>query len=91
MQPTPSCGTPVASSLDGDGDDEHFLARKRTKIQSLITACVDVGIQQALLRMHDNEGSWGAHTLLAELSNAEHLVVAAQLPSRLRAGARGLR
>ena len=37
----------------GDGDDEHPLARKRWKIQARITACVDRGIQQGLLQMHE--------------------------------------
>ena len=39
---------------DGDGDDEHPLARRRVKIQGIITACVDTGIHQ----MHESEGFW---------------------------------
>ena len=29
---------------DGDGDDEHPLARKRLKLQALITTCVDTSV-----------------------------------------------
>ena len=36
------------------------MARQRLKIQALITACVDTGVHQGLLQMHENEGSWGA-------------------------------
>ena len=31
---------------DGDRDDEHPLARKRLKIQALVTTCVDTGVHQ---------------------------------------------
>ena len=56
--PTPSlrhaCGmTPD----DGDGDDKHPLARKRLKIQALITTCVDTSVHLVLLQMHEQEGS----------------------------------
>ena len=54
---------------DGDGDEEHPHTRKRTKIQSIITAHIDAGWQ-----MHEGEGSWAARTRLAELSdpNVDH-------------------
>ena len=44
---------------DDDGDDEHPLARKRLKIQVLITTCVDTSVHLGLLQMHEQEGSWG--------------------------------
>ena len=56
---------------DGDGDDEHPPARKRPKIQALIIACVDTGVHQELLQMHENEGPWEAHARLLELGDAE--------------------
>ena len=56
---------------DGDGDDEHPLACKRLKFQALITAGVDTGSQNGSLQMHESEGSWKAHTRLAELGAAE--------------------
>ena len=53
-----SCGrrkTPCANYLargitpdDGDGDDEHALARKLMKVQGIITAGVDSGVQEGL-------------------------------------------
>ena len=52
---------------DGNGDDKHPLARKRLKVQGVITACVYTGVQEDLLQMHEGEGSWAAHTWLAEL------------------------
>ena len=51
-QTTPSLHARGTTPDDGDGDDEHLLARKRTKIQCLITACVGTGIQQGLLQMY---------------------------------------
>ena len=38
---------------DGDGDDEHPHTRKRTKIQGVITACIDSGVRESLLQMHE--------------------------------------
>ena len=38
---------------DGDGDDEHSLARKRTKVQGIIGACVDTGIKEGVLQIHE--------------------------------------
>ena len=55
---------------DGDGDEEHPHSRKRTKIQGVITACLDSGIRESLLQMHENEGSWVARSRLAELSDS---------------------
>ena len=59
---------------DGDGDDEHPHTRKRTKIQGVITAYIDLGVREGLLQMHEGEGSWAARTRLAELSdpNVDH-------------------
>ena len=54
---------------DGDGDEEHPHTRKRTKIQSIITAHIDAGVREGLLQMHEGEGSWAARTRLAELSD----------------------
>ena len=90
-QPTPPCGTPAAAPPDdSDRDEEHFLACKRMKIQGIITACVDTGIQKKRVASIARErGLLGAHTRLAELGAAEvpHLAVAAQPPSRTRARA----
>ena len=44
---------------DVDGDDEHPLAQERMKIQALNTTCVDTSVQQGLLQMHGQDGSWG--------------------------------
>ena len=59
---------------DGDGDEEHPHTRKRTKIQSIITAHIDADVREGLLQMHEGEGSWAARTRLAELSdpNVDH-------------------
>ena len=59
---------------DGDGDEEHPHTRKRTKIQSIITAHIDSGVREGLLQMHEGEGSWAARSRLAELSdpNGDH-------------------
>ena len=59
---------------DGDGDPEHPHTRKRTQVQSLITAHIDAGVREGLLQMHEGEGSWAARTRLAELSdpNVDH-------------------
>ena len=54
---------------DGDGDDEHPHTRKRTKIQGVITACIDSGVREGLLQMHESEGSWAARMRLAELGD----------------------
>ena len=54
---------------DGDGDDEHPNTRKRTKIQGVITACIDSGVREGLLQMHESEGSWAARMRLAELGD----------------------
>ena len=62
---------PSITPDDGDGDEEHTLARKRMKIQRIVAACVDTGIQNGLLQMPENPGSCGAHTRLAELGAAE--------------------
>ena len=51
---------------DGDEDDEQPLACKRMKVQGVITARVDTGVQEGLLQMHEGEDSWAAHTRLAE-------------------------
>ena len=56
---------------DGDGDDEHPLARKRMKIQPLINGCVDTGVHQELRQMHEKEAPGGAHARLLELGDAE--------------------
>ena len=64
------------------------------EVQALITACVDTGVRQGLLQMHENEGSWGAQARLLELGDAEHrphMDVAPQPASWFRAGARGVR
>ena len=64
-QPTPSLRHARGITPDdGDGDDEHSLARKRLKIQALITACVDTSVQSGLLQIHEQEGSWGARARL---------------------------
>ena len=55
---------------DGDGDEEHPHSRKRTKIQGVITACIDSGIREGLLQMHESEGSWAARMRLAELGDS---------------------
>ena len=55
---------------DGDGDDEHPHTRKRTKIQGVITAYIDSGVREALLQMHESEGSWAARMRLAELGDS---------------------
>ena len=55
---------------DGDGDDEHPHTRKRTKIQGVITACIDSGVREGLLQMHESEGSWAARMRLAELGDS---------------------
>ena len=59
---------------DGDGDEEHPHTRKRTKVQSIITAHIDSGVREGLLQMHEGEGCWAARTRLAELSdpNVDH-------------------
>ena len=59
---------------DGDNDPEHPHTRKRTQVQSLITAHIDAGVREGLLQMHEGEGSWAARTRLAELSdpNVDH-------------------
>ena len=56
---------------DGDGDDEHPHTRKRTKVQGIITACIDSGVREGLLQMHEGEGSWAARTRLAELCDSD--------------------
>ena len=60
--PPPPCGTTAASPPTMVTVTMSPLARKRMKIQSLITACVDTGIQNSLLQMHENKDSWGADT-----------------------------
>ena len=55
---------------DGDGDDEHPHSRRRIKIQGVITACIDSGVREGLLQMHENEGSWAARMRLAELGDS---------------------
>ena len=55
---------------DGDGDEEHPHSRKRTKIQGVVTACIDSGIREGLLQMHESEGSWAARMRLAELGDS---------------------
>ena len=55
----PSDTLGVSIPDDGDGDDEHPLARKRLKIQALTTTCVDTGVHQGLLQMHEHEGFLG--------------------------------
>ena len=59
---------------DGDGNEEHPHTRKRTKVQSIITAHIDSGVREGLLQIHEGEGSWAARTRLAELSdpNVDH-------------------
>ena len=58
-QPTPYLRHARGITPDGgDGDDEHPLARKRLKIQTPITACVDTSVHSDLLQMHEQEGSW---------------------------------
>ena len=56
---------------DGDGDDEHPHTRKRTKVQGIITACIDSGVREGLLQMHEGEGSWAARTRFAELCDSD--------------------
>ena len=34
-------------------------AKKKLKIQALITTCVDTSVHLGLLQMHEQEGSWG--------------------------------
>ena len=41
------------------------------KIQSIITACIDTGIQNGSLQMREGEGSWEAHTRLVGLGAEE--------------------
>ena len=55
---------------DGDGDEEHPHSPKRAKIQGVITACLDSGIREGLLQMHESEGSWAARMRLAELGDS---------------------
>ena len=55
---------------DGDGDDEHPHSRRRIKIQGVITACIDSGVREGLLQMHESEGSWIARMRLAELGDS---------------------
>ena len=55
---------------DGDGDDEHPHSRRRIKIQGVITACIDSGVREGLLQMHESEGSWAARMRLAELGDS---------------------
>ena len=55
---------------DGDGDDEHPHSRRRIKIQGVITACIDSGVREGLLQMHESEGSWTARMRLAELGDS---------------------
>ena len=55
-QPTPSLRHARGITPDDvDGDDEHPLARKRLKIQALITACVDTSVSPGLLQMHEED------------------------------------
>ena len=71
-QPTPSLRhAPGITPDDGDGDDEHPLARKRVKVQALITTAVDTCVHSGLLQMHEQEGSWRARARLQELADAE--------------------
>ena len=57
---------------DGDGDDEHPLARKRLGIRALITTCVDTGVHEGPAPdARVREGSWGARARLQELGDAE--------------------
>ena len=56
---------------DGDGDDEHPLARKRMEVQGIVTAYVDTGIQEGLLQKQEGESSWEAHTRLVGLGAAD--------------------
>ena len=56
---------------DGDDDDEHPHTRKRTKVQGIITACIDSGVREGLLQRHEGEGSWAARTRLAELCDSD--------------------
>ena len=58
------------TDIYGDGDEEHPHSRKRTKIQGVITACIDSGIREGLLQMHESEGSWAARMRLAELGDS---------------------
>ena len=74
---------------DGDGDDEHPHTRKRTKVQGIITACIDSGVREGLLQMHESEGSWTARMRLAELgdSSVDHnLAMEAQSSPRRDSG-----
>ena len=68
--PLPPCGTPAASPPTVATVTRSTLARKRTKIHGITTACVDMGIQNGLLQKYENDGSWSAHARL-ELGNAE--------------------
>ena len=71
-QPTPSLRHARGITADGgDGNDEHSLARKRLKIQALITTCVDTSVHLGLLQMQEQEGSWGPRARLQELGDAE--------------------
>ena len=88
---TPCKTSPQRSLRHARGDEEHPLARKRMKIQSIITACVDTGIQHGL---HENEVSWVAHTRFAELGIAgiDHTRLwRLNPPTRTRGRARGVR
>ena len=71
-QPTPSLRHARGITLDdGEGDDEHPLARKRLKIQALVTACADTSVHSGMLHMHEQEGPWEARARLQELEDAE--------------------
>ena len=69
MTPCATCPLPCTRD-DGDGDD-HPVTRKRVEVQGTTTTCIDTGIQQGLLQMHESEGSWGAHTRLVALDAVE--------------------
>ena len=73
------------------GDDEHSLARKRMKIQALITTCIDTSVQLGLHQMHEQEGSWRGSRATAGTWGRRDVDVAPEPASRRRVGARGVR
>ena len=89
--PTPSLRHARGRSPDdGDGDEEHPLARKRLKIQALITTCVHLG----LLEMHEEEGSWRGPRVAAGTwgcRGRSHVDVALEPAPRCSDGAQGVR
>ena len=59
------CRTSLAPLLVTPGASRQMRAmetRNRTKVQDIITACIDSGVREGLLQMHEGEGSWAARS-----------------------------